>query len=64
MRNRVPLTLGQELTVNMNLRVATLQETITVTGEAPLIETRATRLSLPIRAAGLGSLARRLSEGE
>ena len=47
-RNRVSLTLGQELTVNMNLQVATLAETITVTGESPLVETTSNTLGTTI----------------
>ena len=30
-REKVPLTLGQELTVNMTMKVATVEETVTVT---------------------------------
>jgi hypothetical protein len=47
-RSRVPLTLGQELTVNMTLNVASLQETVTVTGESPLIETTSNTLGTTI----------------
>lgn len=35
LNERVPLTLGQELTVNLTLKVATLQETVTVTAASP-----------------------------
>jgi Carboxypeptidase regulatory-like domain len=38
-RHRVPLALGQELTVNMGLKVAALAETVTVTASSPLVET-------------------------
>ena len=34
-RNKVALTLGQELTINLAMRVASVQETVTVTGESP-----------------------------
>src|SRR5262245_27237182 len=47
-RSRVPLTIGQELTVNMNLKVATLAETVTVTGASPLIETTTNTLGTTI----------------
>src|SRR5688572_20990403 len=55
-RNRVPLTLGQEPTINMNLKVATLAETITVTGEAPLIETTSTTLGTSVSREQLDAL--------
>jgi hypothetical protein len=55
-RNRVPLTLGQELTINLNLQVATLAETITVTGEAPLIETTSTTLGTSVSREQLDAL--------
>ena len=55
-RNRVPLTLGQELTVNTSMKVATLAETITVTGEAPLIETSSSTLGTSISREQLDSL--------
>jgi hypothetical protein len=55
-RNRVPLTLGQELTINMALKVATLEETITVTGEAPLIETTSTTLGTSVSREQLDAL--------
>jgi outer membrane receptor protein involved in Fe transport len=55
-RSRVPLTIGQELTVNMNLKVATLAETVTVTGESPLIETTSNTLGTTISRDQLDSL--------
>ncbi|MGH9350373.1 MAG: TonB-dependent receptor [Vicinamibacterales bacterium] len=55
-RSRVPLTLGQELTVNMGLKVATLAETITVTGEAPLIETSSSTLGTTVSREQLDAL--------
>jgi outer membrane receptor protein involved in Fe transport len=36
----IVLNVGQTLDVNMALRVASVQESVTVTGESPLIETR------------------------
>jgi hypothetical protein len=38
-RTNVQLLLGQQLNLGLELAPATLQETVTVTGEAPLIET-------------------------
>jgi hypothetical protein len=53
---RVPLTLGQELTVNLTLRVATLEETITVTAAAPLVETSNHTLGTTVSREQLDSL--------
>src|SRR4029078_2009292 len=47
-RERVPLTLGQELTINMALKVATVQETVTVTGAVPLVETTTNTLGTTV----------------
>jgi Carboxypeptidase regulatory-like domain len=55
-RNRVPLTIGQELTVNMSLKVASLSETLTVTGASPLIETTSNTLGTTISRDQLDSL--------
>jgi hypothetical protein len=55
-RSKVPLTLGQELTVNMGLKVATLEETITVTGAAPLIETTSNTLGTTVSREQLDAL--------
>ncbi len=43
-RDGIRITLGFNAQVNVNLRVATLQETVTVSGESPVIDTSATRL--------------------
>ncbi|MDO8681065.1 MAG: TonB-dependent receptor [Acidobacteriota bacterium] len=56
LRSRVPLTLGQELTVRIELKVATLQETVTVTGTAPLIETTSNTLGTTVSREQLDSL--------
>lgn len=37
-RQTVTVTVGAEIRIGVQLRVATVQETITVTGEAPLVE--------------------------
>jgi hypothetical protein len=47
-RTGVVLPVGQELTLNFTLGVATVAETITVTAETPVIETTATRIGSTI----------------
>jgi hypothetical protein len=39
------LLVGQRVTVPLVLRLATLEESVTVTGEAPLVDTRSTQLA-------------------
>ena len=39
-RSGVTLQVGQVATVDMQMAVSTVQETVTVTGEAPLIDVR------------------------
>ena len=36
--NRVEILVGQQVTVNMTMSVSTVQESVTVTGEAPLLD--------------------------
>jgi hypothetical protein len=43
-REGIQLTLGFTATVNIELALATLQETVTVTGSSPLIDTTSTRV--------------------
>jgi len=43
-RESIQLALGFTATVNVELQVATLQESVTVTGESPVIDTSATRV--------------------
>jgi hypothetical protein len=43
-RDAVRITLGFNAQVNVQLGVATLQETVTVSGESPVIDTSATRV--------------------
>jgi carboxypeptidase family protein len=43
-REGIQITLGFTATVNVELTVASLQETVTVTGESPVIDTSATRI--------------------
>jgi len=44
MRTGVQLLVGQTITLNLQMAPSTLQETVTVTGEAPLIETQSSEL--------------------
>jgi hypothetical protein len=55
-QERVPLTLGQELTINLTLRVATLEETVTVTAAVPLVETTSNTLGTTVSRQQLDSL--------
>jgi hypothetical protein len=43
-REGIQITLGFTANVNVELALATLQETVTVTGESPIIDTTATRV--------------------
>src|SRR6185436_12839583 len=43
-RTGVQLLVGQTITMNLQMAPSTLQETVTVTGEAPLIETQSSEL--------------------
>ncbi|MBI1875978.1 MAG: carboxypeptidase regulatory-like domain-containing protein [Acidobacteria bacterium] len=43
-REGIQITLGFTATINVELTVATLQETVTVTGQSPVIDTAATRV--------------------
>jgi hypothetical protein len=44
-RTGVDLLVGQTITMNLQMAPSTLQETVTVTGEAPLIETQSSELA-------------------
>src|SRR5258705_11694022 len=44
MRTGVQLLVGQTITLNLQMAPSTLQETVTVTGEAPLIQTQSSEL--------------------
>ena len=52
----VTLTIGQELTLAFQLRLVSLQETVTVTSQAPLIETSKTTLGTTFTAEKLDVL--------
>src|SRR5579862_1497699 len=43
-RENIQITLGFQATVNVELAVASLQETVTVTGDSPVIDTSNTRV--------------------
>src|SRR5262245_51173637 len=43
-REGIQITLGFTANVNVELQLATLQETVTVTGESPVIDTSSTRI--------------------
>jgi hypothetical protein len=45
MRTGVQLLVGQTISLNLQMAPSTLQETVTVTGEAPLIETQSSELA-------------------
>ena len=45
----IRLSLGQTLKVDMTLRVSTIQEEVTVTGEAPIVDVTSTQRSTSIR---------------
>ena len=55
-RERIAITLGFTATVNVELGVAALQETVTVTGESPVIDTSATRVQQNFKLEELNSL--------
>ncbi|MBI1875327.1 MAG: TonB-dependent receptor [Acidobacteria bacterium] len=55
-RTGLVLTIGQEATVNLTLQLASVQETVTVTGEAPLIETSKSALGTTVTRHELDSL--------
>ncbi|HEX4915766.1 MAG TPA: carboxypeptidase-like regulatory domain-containing protein, partial [Vicinamibacterales bacterium] len=55
-RTGLVLTIGQEATVNHSLKLATVSETITVTGQSPLVETTSNTLSKTITRTELDTL--------
>lgn len=55
-RSGLTLTLGQEATVNLGLRLANVQETVTVTADAPLIEITSNTLERTVTRAELDTL--------
>ncbi|MGQ0735544.1 MAG: carboxypeptidase-like regulatory domain-containing protein, partial [Acidobacteriota bacterium] len=55
-REGILITLGFTANINVELAVATLQETVTVTGESPIIDTSATRVQQNFKLEELNSL--------
>ncbi len=55
-RERIRVTLGFNAGVNVKLAVATLQETVTVSGESPVVDTSATRIQTNYDSQQLASL--------
>ena len=55
-RRGLTVTVGQEATVNISLRVATLEESVTVTGAAPLVETTRSTLGTTVTRESLDNL--------
>jgi hypothetical protein len=55
-RENIVLTLGFTATVNVELAVASLQESVTVTGESPVIDTSSTRVQQNFKLTELQSI--------
>ena len=55
-RAGLDLTIGQEATLTLTLQLASVQETVTVTGEAPLVETSKSALGTTVTRQELDSL--------
>jgi hypothetical protein len=55
-RKGLRLTVGQEVTLNFQLQLVSLQETVTVTGESPLVEVSKTTLGTTINTQKLDEL--------
>ena len=55
-REGIALSLGFTANINIELALATLQETVTVTGESPVIDTSATRIQQNFKTEQLQSL--------
>jgi hypothetical protein len=56
MRQGVVLQVGQEVTINFTLPIASVAETVTVTGEAPLIDTTTSQLGEVVTAREIDSI--------
>lgn len=55
-RSGLVLTIGQEATINIQLKLASLEETVTVTGAVPLVETTRNVLGTTVSRSELDSL--------
>jgi hypothetical protein len=56
LRSKVAISVGQELTVNLSLKVASVSETIQVTASSPLVETTSNTLGTTVSRDQLDSL--------
>src|SRR5262245_2381561 len=56
-REGIEISLGFTANVNVEMKVATLQETVTVTGDSPVIDTTATRVQQNFKLEQLNSLS-------
>ncbi|MGE3274817.1 MAG: carboxypeptidase regulatory-like domain-containing protein [Vicinamibacterales bacterium] len=55
-RENIVLALGQTLNVDMSMQLATLQETVTVTGEAPIVDVSSTKVGSEFSADKLAAI--------
>lgn len=55
-RSGMVLTIGQEATINLTLKISSVQETVTVTGDVPLVETTKSAMGTTINRSQLDSL--------
>jgi hypothetical protein len=55
-RSGMTLTIGQEATINITLKLSNVQETITVTGESPIVETTKSTMGTTINRSQLDNL--------
>jgi len=55
-RSGMTLTIGQEATIDVTLKLSSVQETVTVTGETPLVETTKTTVGTTISREQLDTL--------
>ena len=55
-RSGMTLTVGQEATINLTLKVSSVQETVTVTAESPVVETTKSSMGTTINRSQLDSL--------
>jgi len=55
-RSGMTLTIGQEATINITLKLSNVQETITVTGESPIVETTKSTMGTTINRNQLDNL--------
>lgn len=56
LKQSVPLTVGQTVTLRLQMTVATVQEAVTVTAESPVIETSRTQVSATVNEVAVANL--------